>query len=331
MSRTTHFRLSRGPVICEPRPSEFSAVKLFLQESENLYPGIDRWWEKKVVPTLKEGRRTVLVLKDASRISGLFIGKPGKHAKMCTLRLREKVRRRGWGTALMAVGINLLLDQDTQDIHLTVSEAVGTGCIAFFEGLGFRRIAVKSGKYIRGVDEFVYICPTSELEAIPHEKGLGCFANMHRGTHAEPVFPLGEDRTLLMSLKPEFADLCLKGKKQVEFRRRFSQKHVGATIVFYVSHPVRRFLFTAVIASIEHAKTKTLWSTYKDAGGIRRADFNRYFTGVEHGFAINLNNINPLPQQTSLDCARATCPEFRPPQSFKVLEADSPLLQLFRV
>ena len=135
------------------------------------------------------------------------------------------------------------------------------------------------------------------------------------------------ESTLLMSLKPEFADLILKGHKTVEFRRKFSKKYQGATIVFYITRPVMQFMFTATIAQVDHQQKTRLWETHKHHGGISADLFDRYFAGTDFGYAIQLSNIQDIPNPLGLKRAQQIYPQLRPPQSFQRLERKSPLMR----
>ncbi len=306
------------------QPEDYAGVREFLLESSSLYPGIEFWWDSRVLPTIEQGRRIVLVVDAGNSLEGLFIGKPGKSAKLCTLRLRESVRNLGIGRALVTEGISRLLDRSTKRFHVTVSEAAEKGCIPFFETIGFRRVAIEQNRYKSGVDEFVYSCPKNEIvEIINNELSQG----IERTLYGVIPRQMPNEQTLLMSLKPEFAELILQGRKTVELRRKFSKKYEGATIVFYITQPVQQFMFTATITQVDHSQKKYLWSMYKQECGITQAGFEHYFSGADYGYAILLSNVKLIPNQLDLEHAKNIYPQLRPPQSFQRLEPKSPLLR----
>lgn len=303
---------------------DFGNIREFLLESSNLYPAIDSWWENRVRPDIEEGRRIALVVDSGKGLDGIFIGKPGRSAKLCTLRLREAVRNQGIGRILVAEGLRRLLAADPATFHVTISEAAEGGCTVFFESIGFRQIAVQRNRYRGGVDEFVYSCAKQEVvEAVSNQLWDGVERTLFG------AFPkqLPNQKTLLMSLRPEFAKSVLEGKKTIEFRRRFSKKHEGATIVFYITHPVRQFVFMATVSKVDHHKKEHLWNNYEEPGGVSQTVFDRYFTGTSSGYAIHLSNVRRIPNQLLLEEARNVYPGFRPPQSFQVLAPRSPLVR----
>jgi len=306
------------------KAADYTGVRDFLLESSSIYPGIELWWDKRVLPSLEKGKRIVLVVDAGGSLEGLFIGKPGNSAKLCTLRLRESVRNQGIGRALVTEGICRLLDHDNSKFHVTISEAAEEGCTAFFESIGFRRIAVELNRYKRGVDEFVYSCPRHEIvEIINNELSHG----IDRTLYGAIPIQMPHEQTLLISIKPEFAELIRQGRKTVEFRRKFSKKYEGSTVVFYITRPVQQFMFTATIAQVDHSQKESLWNKYKQECGISKAVFDQYFFGTDYGYAIHLSNLQQLPNQLVLEQAKKVNPGLRPPQSFQKLELKSPLLR----
>ena len=315
---------SSGLLIRPAQQEDYAGIREFLLESSSFYPGIELWWDNRVRPTLEQGKRIVLVVDAGNSLEGLFIGKPGNSAKLCTLRLRESVRNQGVGRALVTEGISRLLDRDTSSFHVTVSEAAEEGCTPFFESIGFRQIAIEPNRYKSGLDEFVYSCPRDEVvETINNELSQG----IERTPYGVVPRQMPNEQTLLMSLRPEFAEPIFQGRKTVELRRRFSKKYEGATIVFYITRPVQQFMFSATIAKVDHSQKKCLWDRYQQECGISQTVFDQYFHGTDHGYAIHLSNVKPIPNQLVLEHAKKVCPQLRQPQSFQILDPKSPLLR----
>ena len=311
------------PLIRKPGPADLAQIRDFLLESSGLYPDIERWWSTKV-QSAAAGKRVVLVVDLADRIEGLFIGKPGISAKVCALRLRNRVRNHGIGRSLITEGLERLVGRNTARLHVTISEAAEDGSLAFFESIGFSRMAVARDRYQRGVDEFVYGGP---VEAVLDTLRGNLAQGVERMLFGTMPRTLPHENTILMSVRPEFAESMMQRRKTVEFRRMFSTKHVGARVVFYVTHPVRMFLLTATIAGIDHRPKRQLWSEHRERGGISRDSFDYYFAGTENGYAIELEDLRPVPNQLCLKEAQRLCPTLRPPRSFQSLAPTSPLLR----
>lgn len=303
---------------------DYPKIRDFLLESSGLYPEIGTWWENQVCPTISEGKRVVLIVDSGSDLEGLFIGKIGDSAKLCTLRLRESARNQGVGRVLVAEGLRHLLRFNPSRFHVTISEGAEEGCSPFFESIGFRQVAIERSRYLPGVDEFIYSCDRNEIaEVVKNELSVSMERTLF-GAHPrqQPC-----ESTLVMSLRPEYAELILKGCKTIEFRRRFSKKYQGAKIVFYVTAPAKRFMFMATIAQVDHLTNDQLWATHHKSGGVSKNIFDNYFAGTESGYGIHLSNIRDFSNQLDLKRAQQIAPQWRPPQSFQRLDRKSPLMR----
>lgn len=321
-------QLARDARVRAVSEEDFHRIREYLLQSEYLYPGIGEWWDQRVVPGYHSGDRQILVVQTSATIEGLFIGKSGERAKLCTLRLDEKLRARGIGRVLATEGLKRIIQRQTRGVHVTISEAADESVMPFFESIGFRRIGLVRDRYRRGVDEFVYFSPAESVHDLIQNRLLSGIDYTLFG--AEPI-TLDAEKVILMSLKPDFAELMLSGRKTIEFRRRFSRRHVGASIVFYVSSPVCRFLFTARISQIEHRRKEDLWSEFGERGGVSKETFERYFGGTDNGYAIGVDHLATVPQTLDLREAQAVMPQWRPPQSFQTIRPDSPLLRALKV
>lgn len=313
-----------APLIRQGRVEDGRQIRDFLLESSDLYPGIERWWDRKVRPGASRGERVVIVAERNGRIEGIFIGKRGQAAKLCTLRLREAIRGCGAGRALAAMGIRQLLERGARSVRVTISEGAGEASRGFFEALGFRQRAVAPDRYVDGVGEYVYSAPANRLRSATEGILSGGVEQTLFGT--VPV-KRPAPGPLLFSIRPEYAELILQGRKQVEFRRKFSHEHEGALAVFYVSQPVGQFAFSASIAKVAAGSPRSLWGTYRSHGGVPRRTFDRYFKGARTGFALVLQNVAPLPVRKSLEEVRPVQPDLRPPQSFMRMHEKPRLLE----
>lgn len=104
---------------------------------------------------------------------------------------------------------------------------------------------------------------------------------------------------ILISIKPQFADLILNGEKKFEFRRNIPQKKVDS-LVIYASAPVSRIIGEVQVADILSYAPSTLWrKTYKNAG-ISKSFFIRYFQGKKIANAYVLEKPNRFARPKSL-------------------------------
>ena len=299
----------------EIRKHEYRSVREFLLESAHLYPGIEKWWDLKVFPDLQVGRRIGLVLDQEESIGGLLIAKRAKRAKLCSIRVRESLQGNGWGVKLLRAAVERLMHDGTEQMYVTISEALEDTHRQFFETLGFAACSRLKSKYVTGVDELVYTWSKREMWRLLNFSESSSTQQALCGEE-NPIDPLP---AILMSIKPKFAELVLKGQKTVEFRRRFSRRHAGSLVLFYVSSPVCAFQFTARISGVERSSAEDLWKRHHGEGGIDQATFDAYFEGSQSANAIQLSDIRPLRKPVRLAQALSSCGELRPPQSFKML------------
>ncbi len=87
-----------------------------------------------------------------------------------------------------------------------------------------------------------------------------------------------------MSIHPEFATRILAGEKLVEFRRRAAARPV-THILIYATSPICAVVGVAEVERVERGSPASLWRAFGNVGGIDRASFFDYFSGVREGFA----------------------------------------------
>ena len=132
---------------------------------------------------------------------------------------------------------------------------------------------------------------------------------------------LGDDvfrqhRDVVLSIRPQYCDKILDGRKTVELRRRFPvSAPKGAVAYIYSTSPVRAMVGSAEIANVAKLPVYDIWQQYSDLAFVEKADFDAYFAGLDEGFALEFSNIRPLPRAFDLPELRKRF-GFEPPQSF---------------
>ena len=127
--------------------------------------------------------------------------------------------------------------------------------------------------------------------------------------------------SVLLSIKPTFANAILEGTKLFELRRKIFRNQDVRRIVIYASSPVRRVLGEFSIDSVlAHEPTK-LWSLTSRGAGVDREFFDDYFRGRAVGFAVKVGTPKRYarPRQLLEHYGIA-----RPPQSFCYLATRRP-------
>lgn len=133
-------------------------------------------------------------------------------------------------------------------------------------------------------------------------------------------------KSVLLSIKPKFAELILNGSKRFEFRRvQFKSTEVQRVVV-YASHPVMKIVGEFKVDAVLSFPTEVLWQLTRDGAGIEKECFDRYFRGKVTGHAIKVADPKRYEVAQSLD---VICRLRRPPQSFMYIPFSYPVSALF--
>lgn len=87
-----------------------------------------------------------------------------------------------------------------------------------------------------------------------------------------------------------------------------------------------RMLLAARIDRVEVLPVEELWSQYQDKLCLAREDFLSYSAGRVTLAAIVLSDVRQLSSPWRLEDLRAVDPLFRPPQFYRRLSVENPLL-----
>lgn len=100
---------------------------------------------------------------------------------------------------------------------------------------------------------------------------------------------MAEDRALLLSVKPQYADLILDGHKTVELRRTLPALRAGASVVLYGSSPTRAIVGTAMLEAVESEVPAQLWKNLGHLTGIGLEQFKAYFDNTAVAYGLRLS------------------------------------------
>jgi predicted transcriptional regulator len=122
-------------------------------------------------------------------------------------------------------------------------------------------------------------------------------------------------RTLVLSLKPRFAEAILTGTKTVEVRRVRPRMSVPTLALLYASGSARALVGTCVVRSVARYPAGELWQLHGAGTALSRTEFDAYLLGRDCGVALLLERPEPLAAPIPLHTLRQAH-GFRPPQSF---------------
>lgn len=123
--------------------------------------------------------------------------------------------------------------------------------------------------------------------------------------------------TVLLSIKPPFANAILSGTKRFEFRRAVFRNPEVNRIVIYASSPVQRVIGEFRVDGVLDMELESLWAATCQYAGIERSFFDRYFCGRESGYALKVDRPRRYRSPLSLSADLGIT---APPQSFCYLD-----------
>jgi len=304
-------RLAEGDVRC--KTDHLSNFKDLILANERMYPEIERWYQQKVLPGIRQSERVAFIgyIDDCPVTSAVV--KKGSNAKFCHLRIHEQLRDTHLGEvffSLMALEIRDLAKR----VHFSLPESVWQGQCGFFTSFGFSPAELAETQY-RLFDKELQCTGNyqdvwrSVLEKIPKLADLYAFGGF------------SPDNQLLLSIQPKFAELILHKKKTIEIRRRFSTRWLGHRINLYASAPVTSLVGEATITRIVVNKPHLIWDQFHDRVGCSRLEFDLYVKGADEVYAIELDDVRPYRDRFPLiQISQLLNESLTPPQSYVTLE-----------
>ncbi|ADU27961.1 ASCH domain-containing protein [Ethanoligenens harbinense] len=123
---------------------------------------------------------------------------------------------------------------------------------------------------------------------------------------------------VLLSIKPEFVEEIIAGRKKFEYRKKLFKQSVDS-VVIYASKPMGLIIGEFTIDTILVETPHDLWTKTKRYSGITKQFFSKYFNGKERGYAIKIKKffqytdpINPFDM----------IEDFVAPQSFRYVSEE---------
>jgi predicted transcriptional regulator/DNA-binding XRE family transcriptional regulator len=124
-------------------------------------------------------------------------------------------------------------------------------------------------------------------------------------------------RDVILSVRPRHAEKILAGDKTVELRRRFiDEVGVGSLALIYTTSPVRALTGSVEIQEVQRLPVRDLWHRHRVTACLPKSDFEAYFEGLDHGYAIILSRPRQLMRPVALAELRERF-SFAPPQSYQ--------------
>ena len=116
----------------------------------------------------------------------------------------------------------------------------------------------------------------------------------------------------ILSIKPQFVEEIIAGRKLFEFRKKSFKQEVN-TVFVYASSPICRIVGEFKLGAILEGTPEYVWSLTADHSGITKRYYDQYFSCHKVSYALEIKSfkryktpINPY----------LTIRDFHAPQSF---------------
>ena len=96
--------------------------------------------------------------------------------------------------------------------------------------------------------------------------------------------------TILLPIKPEYANKIIEQKKLYEYRKNICKRKIDK-IVIYSTSPVKRVVAEVEVKSVLSNTPNKLWKETKQYSGISKAKYMKYFKNKKVAFAYELGKI----------------------------------------
>lgn len=122
--------------------------------------------------------------------------------------------------------------------------------------------------------------------------------------------------SVILSIKPIYAQAIIAGTKKVEFRKKIFKREVEK-IFIYSSMPKKMIVGYFTISEIIEDTPTNLWKKFNKVGGISEKDFFEYYKNVEKGFSIKIDKVVKFEEEIE---PSEFIEEFCAPQSYIYIE-----------
>ena len=126
-----------------------------------------------------------------------------------------------------------------------------------------------------------------------------------------------DNRSLLLSLKPHFAELVFRGLKTAELRRRIARCAINRDVFVYVSSPVRQLRGGFRVEHVWTGSPESVWEQVSDFAQIDKGDFDAYYAERPIAYALKIADLWEFKRPVSLKILRTRLNNFVVPQSWR--------------
>lgn len=128
--------------------------------------------------------------------------------------------------------------------------------------------------------------------------------------------------SLLLSLKPRYADLVFEGLKTAELRRNLTSLLENREVYIYVSSPVCALRGGFRIGQIWCGSPEEVWSIVSGLASVEKQEFDAYYAGKAIAYALEITSVWEYEEPVGLSELRNWFPNFVVPQSWRYIRPE---------
>ncbi|MDO8961073.1 MAG: ASCH domain-containing protein [Methylophilus sp.] len=125
--------------------------------------------------------------------------------------------------------------------------------------------------------------------------------------------------SLLLSIRPKYAEQIFNGEKTVELRRVKPNISSGDTVFVYVSSPTKALLGAFEVDKVVESSPESLWTKVFNIAGVTEEEFIDYYDGTEKAYGIFIKKSWHLESPLALSNLKKKWENFHPPQSYRYI------------
>ena len=254
--------------------------------AEELYPGIDIWYDKKVKPGIESGERIGYLITSEDKPVAAAIAKQGENAKICTIRVAEEMVDKKLGAILFLL-IAFNLRHETKKVHFTCPEYLWNTYNSFFIGMGFFKSGEAGTQYRLFDPEIVAEADYNLFKSQVFSKYFSKYASYFAQIYDEKI-------EILLSLKPDYADRILRKTKIMELRRKFSKRWIGCYALIYSSAPEQAIVGMFKIKDVVKEKPIYIWQKWREAIDCNEEEFINYTNDADEIYGILVDDVKSV-------------------------------------
>jgi len=123
--------------------------------------------------------------------------------------------------------------------------------------------------------------------------------------------------TLLLSIKQEYAEAIMDGRKTYELRRMRPGVQTGDRVLLYVTAPTSSLCGYFRVGEVITGSPTLIWNRVQSEAGVTRRRAYDYLRNARTPCAIEVQSVERLKEVIHLDDIMSAWSDFRPPQSYR--------------